>query len=149
MFNTISGVASSIGSRGIPQLRHIEARQSYRTLCNVQNWPSAPIDILKTQAYHDLYAGAAEPLIVSIGMCLQQWCGGGAALWVCNDGPYFVQANKMVIADMMNNCIDACPDPKNSSISQCQIFPEDTSNNYNIIVRGDNDCFWGERPTSG
>ncbi|KAI1259708.1 hypothetical protein F5Y18DRAFT_408557 [Xylariaceae sp. FL1019] len=134
---------------GMPNSKAVMQRDDVGIpLCHVQNFPSAPIKVLKEEAYSELYGNGTVEVIVSIGFCRQVWCNHGAAVWVCNDNDLgYFEGSIIRIADLMNTCIDPCHDADNDDMGQCQLFVSDSSNpSWNIIVKGDNNCFLGEVP---
>ncbi|KAI0155340.1 hypothetical protein GGR57DRAFT_501930 [Xylariaceae sp. FL1272] len=116
---------------------------------NLDKWPPAPIKPLlndsDTSAYSVIH-GWQNEVIISAQQCRQVWCGKGASVVVCNDDLGFIQLWCDDIAEAMKYLVDYCPMPDNSSMAQGQLI---TTNPWNLIVRGDTDCFWGETPTWG
>ncbi|KAI8950402.1 hypothetical protein F4801DRAFT_590365 [Xylaria longipes] len=113
-------------------------RDTYPINCHLHNWPSASVESIK-EAYSWFYQLWA-PLEADAQHCRRVACFGTSGVWLCADSLDYKSINSVKIADKMNDLLDGdhgCLDKDNSSMVQGQIF---TSEEWNVLVRGGEDC---------
>ncbi|KAI1744557.1 hypothetical protein F4680DRAFT_405241 [Xylaria scruposa] len=113
-------------------------RDTYPINCHLHNWPSASVESIK-EAYSWFYQLWA-PLEADAQHCRRIACFGTSGVWLCADSLDYQNVNSVKIADKMNDLLDGdhgCLDKDNSNMVQGQVF---TSEGWNVLVRGGEDC---------
>ncbi|KAI1211475.1 uncharacterized protein F4807DRAFT_390568 [Annulohypoxylon truncatum] len=110
-------------------------RQLSKILCHVQNLQPAPRDGI--DALVNWLNQIASELPVDGNRCTKYSCQKNAALWFCNDNPWWIQQNSITLANYVTAIADDtdCETSGNKDLIQGQAF--DTGG-FNVIINGDN-----------